>query len=266
VVQPVVQPVVGAVEESSAPVLDTANETLQPVTQPVGETLGPVVQPVGETLGGLTEPAGETVGPVLGSAAAGTVPQIVSPALEPAGTSSPAPPLSGALPAAGTSSPPEPAMAAFGAPRGGSSADSLAAIGLPSSSGQHGVAANAASSSAWERAGAFAVGTLNALIAAARELWAETLGMPLGMLFSGGLSGTPDGGGWAPLPAGGPAGAPSSAGSSSSGSGASAAGGLSLGVLALLFALSPLGGRLLRYPLDFPRPNSALVLVTERPG
>ena len=31
-------------------------------------------------------------------------------------------------------------------------------------------------------------------------------------------------------------------------------------------SLPPIGGRLLRHPPDFPRPNSALVLVTERPG
>ena len=43
-------------------------------------------------------------------------------------------------------------------------------------------------------------------------------------------------------------------------------GGIGLGVLALLFALSPPGSRLLRSFCEFLRPDSALHLVTERPG
>ena len=71
-------------------------------------------------------------------------------------------------------------------------------------------------------------------------------------------------GGSAPLLPAAP-GAPSSAGSTSSGLGSSA-GGLGLGVLALIFALSPLGLRLLRHSPNILRPNSALVLAIERPG
>jgi len=43
-------------------------------------------------------------------------------------------------------------------------------------------------------------------------------------------------------------------------------GGVGLGILALLFALSPPGGRLLRAFCDFRRPSSALRLVPELPG
>jgi hypothetical protein len=48
--------------------------------------------------------------------------------------------------------------------------------------------------------------------------------------------------------------------------GSSIGGGLGLGDLALLFALSLLGVRLLRHSQNFLRPNSALVLAIERPG
>jgi hypothetical protein len=162
---------------------------------------------------------------------------------------------------------------ALGAPRG---AESLATptIGLPPS--EPAAAANAslagerpealagatkAVSSAWSMRGPPAVAAdLEALIAAVS---AEMLARLLSDALSVASGASVPGGGAAPVPAG-PA-APAPAGPSS-GLGASAVGGLGLGILALLLALSPLGGRLLRYSRNFPRPNSALVLAIERPG
>jgi hypothetical protein len=43
-------------------------------------------------------------------------------------------------------------------------------------------------------------------------------------------------------------------------------GGAGLAILALLFALSVMGGRLLRFSCEFLGPNSALLLAAERPG
>jgi hypothetical protein len=200
------------------------------------------------------------------------------------------PPLTAALPAAGTvsSSPAPVAHGGLGTTIG---------FFLPPS--EQAAAAAKASSLAWERPGALAVapkeavsnawgvrgppavaaaelGALRTLVAATHGLWAQrTLARLLSgaLLLSDGsdLSNVASGpsapnGGSAPLPAA--PGAPSPAGSSStSWLGAGAGGGfLGLGVLALLLALSPLGIRLLRHPQNFLRPNSALVLVLERPG
>jgi hypothetical protein len=280
-------PVADTANETLAPVLDTANETLAPVADTANGTLAPVLDTAGETLEPVVRPVAETLGSTVG-----TVPQIASHALEPGGGAPvPAPeplsvpPVTGAMPATGTSSP-APVAATLGTPRG---ADGGLAIGLPPSSGRE-FAATSNASLAWEHPGAFAVapkavssawsvrgppavaaGLSALLIAVAHGLWAETLAPEL---LSGGLlldapnsiasgASAPNGGS-APLPAG-PA-APSPAGSSSSGLGASAGGGLGLGLLALLLALSPLSGRLLRYSRDFPRPSSALVLAIERPG
>ena len=61
---------------------------------------------------------------------------------------------------------------------------------------------------------------------------------------------------------------PTGAGSSSSGLASSGlgVGGGALAALAILFGLSPFGGRLLRSSRDFLRPTSAFVLAIERPG
>jgi hypothetical protein len=209
------------------------------------------------------------VEPVLGAHApttgptVGTLPQISSHPVEPMGSAPVAPeepvlpPVTGAMPATGASSP----VAALGTPRG---TDSLATtIGLPPSERDFA----ATNTPARERPGAFAVPTkdassawgvrgppaalagLGALIAGASR--AETLtGLP-----SGASGSAPNGGATPPLPA-----APSSGGLGVGG------GGLALGVLALLLALSPPGFRLLRHSPDILRPNSALVLAIERPG
>jgi hypothetical protein len=206
------------------------------------------------------------------------VPQTAARALEPAPAPKPptSAPIAGATAPAASASSAAP-VATFEAPRG---VDSLSKIDLPGSERGLAVSTESVLNAPGVRGSpaeapavaARSLAALAALTAAAHASWAETLAR----LASGGLSGgRSDGlgtalaggapsGGMTPLPAG-PA-APSSAGSSS-GSGVSGAGGaLGLGVLALLFALSPLGGKFLRYWRDFPRPNSALVLVTERPG
>jgi hypothetical protein len=290
-------PVTRPVEEAAAPVLESAEKTLEPIVEPVKVTANPVVGTAGETLEPVVEPVAKTLEPTLEpglglvhrtapAAVVGGIegtleePGLGGVAPPPVGPEPvPSPPVTGATmpPAAGTASPAP--VAALGTPRG---ADVLT-IGLsPSES----AAANA-SSLAWEHPGTFAVATkesmsnawgvrgppavvarLSALIAAAQGLWAETLARLLsGGLLADGLSvasgaSVPSGGSAAPLPA-----APSPAGSSTTGGlGSSVGGGLGLGILALLLALSPLGVRLLRHPQNFLRPNSALVLAIERPG
>ncbi len=66
-----------------------------------------------------------------------------------------------------------------------------------------------------------------------------------------------------PLPS--PA-SPASAALGSSGVSSSGFGGTGLAILALLFSLLAMSGRLLRSSCEFLRPNSALLLVAERPG
>jgi hypothetical protein len=193
-------------------------------------------------------------------------------------------PLAGAMPppAASTTksaaAPVAAPIAAFGTPP---RADALATIGSPGSERGLAVATEAVPSAPDVRGSPVSVsiptvstaglGALAALTAAAHASWAETFetlarraseALDAAQVATSAPLGGADNGGTVPLPVG-PATAPSPAGSS---------GGFGgdewdlLGVLALLFALSPLGVKLLHSVRDFPRPNSALVLVTERPG
>jgi hypothetical protein len=113
------------------------------------------------------------------------------------------------------------------------------------------------------------LGALAAFTAAGHASWAETLarlaseGLGAAQVATSAPLGGANNGGTVPLPLG-PATVPSPASSSGGFGGDKDEWGFAL--LALLFALSPLGGKLLLSVRDFPRPNSALVLVTERPG
>lgn len=289
-------PVLDDVREASEPVVGMAGETLGPT---VGETIEPVtglvrqrVEPVADTIegpvGAVLGPVGDTIEPTLGTVApaADSVPMIGSvlqtgpPAFGAGDDVAPAAPEPGPAPASGVMPAVGSSGAALGTSRG---TDGGLAIGLPPSGREAPAVANA--SLAWLRAGALAVQAkvvssargvrgppavtagIRALTVTMHTAWDETLASLLsGRLLTDNLvvaSGASAPNGWlAPLlPA-----APSSAGSSAGGLGSSAGGGLGLGILALLLALSPLGLRLLRHSSNILRPNSALVLAIERPG
>lgn len=292
-----IAPVLDDVREASQPLVGVAGETLGPTVGVVGETIEPglspvrqTVEPLAGTIGVPVRPVGETIEPTLGSVAPatgsvpmiGSVSQTWSPVFGPGDGAPTAPepvsaPVTGVMPAAGSSA----SGAASGLSRG---VDGGLAVGSPPSWREAPPAANA--SLAWARVGALAVQAKvvssargvrgpPAVAAGLRALTLTTTHSArderLTLLFSGRLltdnlvvasgASAPNGGPTPLLPA-----APSSAGSFTSGLGSSVGGGVGLGVLALLLALSPLGLRLLRHSSEILRPNSALVSAIERPG
>jgi hypothetical protein len=256
-IAPVVEPVKQQLGQKADPVLSTVNDTAEPLIGTVEKTTEPLVGTVEKTAEPVTEPVLQTVRPVVGP----TAPEPTLAAGMPAGTNSSfSEPVAAANPLYGGAASPvvvEPPFVVEGI--SGRSADALAVphptnLSVPLGGGveQEGTRLDAALSSG---AGHFSVPQAQPLadwhLGAAHSSLAATGSAP-----NRAAPGSP-----------GPA-APAPAGTSSGGlvSGSGAGGLLLLGALALLFALSPAGGRLLRHSRDILRPNSALVLAIERPG